>query len=65
MTIAYLSQPVPDLPSDQKEVAETVKHILKLRWIGNNDAARVLELQLRQRPSADRPSTLAEPFCTD
>jgi hypothetical protein len=65
MTISYLSHRVPDVPSDQKEAAEMAKAIRKLRWIGNEDEARMLELQLRRTALADRPSILSEPFCTD
>ena len=64
MAIA-LSPIRPDVPSDQKEVDEMIKRILKMRWIGNEAAARTLELQLKRQSSADGPSVLAEPNCTD
>jgi hypothetical protein len=65
VTMAYLRHRGPDVPSDQREAAEAVKRILKLRWIGDEDAARELELIMRRSPLVGGPSVLSEPFDTD
>ena len=49
----------------QRESVETAKLIRKLRWIGKEDEAGVLERQLRGTPLDERASVLAEPFSTD
>ena len=65
MTIIYLRQDIPDVPPDQRKSAEAAKLVCKLRWIGKEDEARVLERQLRRIAWDDRPIILAEPFSSD
>jgi len=65
MAVVHLLHGAPDVPPDQRESAETAKLVRKLRWIGKEDEARALELQLQGTPLNVRASVLAEPFSTD
>ena len=65
MAATHLPHGTPDVPPDQRASVEAAKLIRKLRWIGKEDEARVLERQLRGTPRDERASVLAEPFSTD
>jgi hypothetical protein len=65
MAVTHLPHGAPDVPPHQKESVEAAKLVRKLRWIGNDDEARVLERQLRSTPVDERASVLSEPFSTD
>jgi hypothetical protein len=54
-----------DASSSEREAAEIVKLIRKLRWIGKDDEARSMEHRLMQSPSTDRDSVIAESCTTD
>ena len=62
MTIIHSRQVAPDVPPDQRRSAEAAKLVCKLRWIGKEREARVLERQLRRIAWDERPIDLAEPF---
>ena len=65
MAVTHLPHGTPDVPPHQRESVEAAKLVRKLRWIGKEDEARVLERQLRNTPADERVSVLAEPFSTD
>ena len=65
MGVTHLHQDIPDVPRHQRELVEAAKLVCKLRWIGKEDEARVLERQLRNTPWDERASVLSEPFSTD
>ena len=66
MAVTHLLHGAPDVPPHQREFGwKTAKLVRKLRWIGKEDEARVLERQLRGTPLDERASVLAEPFSTD
>jgi hypothetical protein len=46
-------------------LAEMVKRIRKLRWIGMDEEAKALELELKCMPAGNKSSVLAEQYCTD
>ncbi|HYM19259.1 MAG TPA: hypothetical protein VEU06_11890 [Micropepsaceae bacterium] len=50
---------VPQLPN------ALAKQVLKLRWIGMEDDAKVLQLAMRSLPPERRGTVLAGPFSTD
>jgi hypothetical protein len=54
-----------DASPGEREAAEIVKLIRKLRWIGKDDEARSMEHRLQQSPSANRDSVVAESCTTD
>ena len=43
---------VPDVPADELMARKFVHRIRKLRWMGMEDAARALEMELRNAPFA-------------
>jgi hypothetical protein len=65
MAVTHLPHATPDVPPHQRESVEAAKLVRKLRWIGKEDEARVLERQLRDTPRDERASVLSEPFSTD
>ena len=58
-------QQLPDFSPEQKESAEIAKMIRKLRWIGKEDEAHSLEIQMTEYRLVARASVLADPLSTD
>jgi hypothetical protein len=56
---------IPDVPSEQRRVADLVKHIRKLRWLGMEQEAAKLQLALSREPPAEREIVLIPPRDTD
>ena len=62
---AIPAEPVPDLSADELMTRKFVHRIRKLRWMGMEDAARALEMELRNAPFARMvPVSRAMPAAT-
>ena len=53
----------PEVPSEQQAASDLVKRIRKLRWMGMEDEAERLQIELCRIQQAD--SVLAAPVDTD
>jgi hypothetical protein len=56
---------VPDVAPEQRRVADLVKRIRKLRWLGLEQEAAKLQLILARVPPAERAIVLASPRDAD
>jgi len=56
---------IPDVPPEQGRVADLVKRIRKLRWIGMEEEAAKLQLALARLSPAERAAVLMAPCDTD
>ena len=56
---------IPDVPPEQRRVADLVKHIRKLRWLGMEEDAAKLQLVLARVAPAERAIVLTPPQDTD
>ena len=56
---------IPDVPPEQRQVADLVKRIRKLRWLGMEQEAAKLQLALARVPPAERAIVLTPPRDTD
>ncbi|MGP0094391.1 MAG: hypothetical protein ACLPKB_31265 [Xanthobacteraceae bacterium] len=54
-----------DIPPEQRGVADLVKRIRKLRWLGMEQEAAKLQLALRGVPPGERGVILTSPRDTD
>jgi hypothetical protein len=54
-----------DLLEQQISTDEIIKRIRKLRWVGMDDEAKILQLQLKRIPAAGKAGALAGPYSTD
>jgi hypothetical protein len=61
----YLLHAAPDVSSDQRESVEIVKLIRKLRWIGKDGEAEVMERQLMTLSPTKTACVLTDPLVTD
>jgi hypothetical protein len=56
---------IPDVPPEQRRVADLVKRIRKLRWLGMEQEAAKLQLVLARLSPAERAVVLTAPCDTD
>jgi hypothetical protein len=56
---------IPDVPPEQRRMADLVKRIRKLRWLGMEQEAAKLQLPLTRVPPAERANVLVPPRDTD
>jgi hypothetical protein len=58
------AEAIPDVPPEQRQVADLVKRIRKLRWLGMEQEAAKLQ-QALARVSPERAVVLTPPCDTD
>jgi hypothetical protein len=56
---------IPDVPPEQRRVADLVKRIRKLRWLGMEQEAATLQLVLARVPPTERTIILTPTGDTD
>jgi hypothetical protein len=56
---------IPNVPPEQRRVADVVKRIRTLRWLGMEQEAAKFQLALSREPPAERAIVLTPPRDTD
>jgi len=65
VTALFDDEVIPDVPAEQRRVADLVKRIRKLRWLGMELEAANLQLTLARVPPAEEAIVLTSPQDTD